>query len=122
MGQSYCCRFFIFFVQMLVLISPAYAQTVLLDDFQRADNNVVGNSWIEVETVVNTGNVILSNQLKLGSATAGRDYCYRDVSAAYNTVFNSNTGVLTWAFNMRQRRPDPSGFDGSNYGVAFVLG
>ncbi len=98
------------------------AQTVLLDDFQRADNVLVGNSWVEVETVANTGNTVTANQLKSGSSISGRDYCYRDVSAAYNTVFNSNTGILTWAFNMRQRRADPSGFDNTNYGVAFVIG
>ncbi len=106
----------------LVFSDCLLSQTVLLDNFQRADNNSVGNSWVEVETVANTGAVIAANQLKMGSTVSGRDYVYRDVSAAYNTVFNSNTGVLTWAFNMRQRRADPSGFDNSNYGVAFVLG
>ncbi len=106
----------------LVVSNCIWSQTVLLDDFQRINNNIVGNSWVEVETVANTGSVIAANQLKMGSTVAGRDYIYRDVSAAYNTVFNSNTGVLTWAFNMRQRRADPSGFDNSNYGVAFVLG
>ncbi|MBL0342752.1 MAG: hypothetical protein IPP71_18790 [Bacteroidetes bacterium] len=100
----------------------ALAQTVLLDDFNRANNTVVANSWNETETVANTSITITSNQLRLGSATAGRDYVYRDVSALYNTVFNTNTGILTWSFNMRQSRTDPSGFDNSNYGVAFVLG
>jgi len=122
MAQLCCRRIMLMCFVTLLWIATAGAQTVLLDDFQRPDNNVVGNSWIEVETVANTGSVIFVNQLKIGSGTAGRDYDYRDVSAAYNTVFNTNTGVLTWAFNMRQRRTDPSGFDGGNYGVAFVLG
>lgn len=121
--ELFCCRRILSIIVVTLLwVSIAEAQTVLLDDFQRPDNNVVGNSWVEVETVVNTGSVIASNQLKSGSTSPGRDYIYRDVSAAYNTVFNSNSGILTWAFNMRQRRADPSGFDGGNYGVAFVIG
>jgi hypothetical protein len=120
---QHCFRRFLFLTFIaLLLISITNAQTVLLDNFQRTDNNVVGNNWVEVETVANTGSVISVNQLKIGSSTAGRDYDYQDVSTTYNTVFNTNTGILTWAFNMRQRRADPSGFDNSNYGVAFVLG
>jgi len=85
--ELFCCRRILLLIFVtLLLISIADAQTVLLDDFQRPDNSVVGNSWVEVETVVNTGSVIASNQLKSGSTTTGRDYIYRDVSAAYNTV------------------------------------
>lgn len=100
----------------------ASAQTVLLDDFNRANNNTVGNGWNETETVAGTGVTVNSNVLRMGSGTAGRDYVWRDVSTLYNTVLNTNTGPLTWAFNMRQSRADPSGFDGGNYGIAFVLG
>ncbi len=111
-----------FFGLLLQGAASSFAQTVLLDDFNRANNNVVGTGWAETETVANTAATITGNQLRLGSATAGRDYVYQDVSALYNTVLNSNTGILTWSFNMRQSRTDPSGFDNSNYGVAFVLG
>jgi len=41
--------------------------------------------------------------------------------APYNPVLSANTGVITWTFNMRQIRTDPSGFDLSNYGVALIL-
>lgn len=100
-----------------------YGQTVLLDDFNRTTSNVVGNGWSETETVANTGATVAANTyLSMGSTTAGRDYIWRDVSTNYNTVYNTNTSVLTWMFNMRQTRTDPSGFDASNYGVAFVLG
>ncbi len=99
------------------------AQTVLLDDFNRSTSNAVGNGWSETETVANTGATIAANTyLSMGSTTAGRDYIWRDVSTNYNTVFNTNSSTLTWMFNMRQSRTDPSGFDASNYGVAFVLG
>ena len=100
----------------------ASAQTVLLDDFNRANNNTVGNGWNETETVAGTGATISGNNLRLASTTSGKDYVWRDVSTYYNTVLNTNTGTLTWAFNLRQSRTDPSGFDAGNYGIAFVLG
>lgn len=98
------------------------AQSVLLDDFNRANSNTVGLSWAETETVAPTSAVVSSNMLVLGSTTAGRDFVSYDVSAMYNTVLSTNTGLLTWAFNMRQTRTDPSGFDSGNYGIGFVLG
>lgn len=106
-----------------VLLSVSVpAQTVLLDDFNRPDNTIVGNSWLETETVANTAVNITANQLKLGSTVSGRDFAVQDVSADYNTVLNTNTSILTWAFNIRQSRTDPSGFDNSNYGMAVVIG
>ncbi|MCE7926873.1 MAG: hypothetical protein DYG98_27880, partial [Haliscomenobacteraceae bacterium CHB4] len=42
-------------------------------------------------------------------------------SAPYNTTLSSNTGIVTWTFNMRQIRTDPSGFGAANYGMAFIL-
>lgn len=107
---------------VLVLPTNMVAQTALFDNFQRADNTTVGATWLETETVSPGAAVVLSNQLKLGSTTAGRDYIYADISTLYNSVYNTNTSTLTWSFNMRQSRTDPSGFDAGNYGVAFVLG
>ena len=42
-------------------------------------------------------------------------------SSPYNTVLSENCGLITWTFNMRQIRDDPSGYDGANYGLAFIL-
>jgi len=39
----------------------------------------------------------------------------------YSTILNSNPGLVTWTFNMRQVRPDPAGFNAGAYGVAFIL-
>lgn len=125
MGSCFIQKKLIFLFHLCafcLLSSSITAQTVLYDNFQRVDNTTVGNSWIETETVSPGGAVILSNQLKTGSTTSGRDYTVADVSTSYNTVFNTNTAVLTWSFNMRQTRLDPSGFDAGNYGIAFVLG
>ncbi|HRU62467.1 MAG TPA: hypothetical protein P5565_13450, partial [Bacteroidia bacterium] len=47
----------------------ASAQTVLLDDFNRANNNTVGNGWNETETVAGTGATISGNNLRLASTT-----------------------------------------------------
>ncbi|MBK7476257.1 MAG: hypothetical protein IPI11_09690 [Haliscomenobacter sp.] len=44
-------------------------------------------------------------------------------SSPYNSTLSSISGSLvTWTFNMRQIRSDPSGFSATNnYGVAFIL-
>jgi len=100
----------------------AKSQTILLDDFTRADNTTVGNGWSESETTA-AGAQISNNRLLTGSTTAGREWVFQDVSANYTTNgISSNAAPLHWAFNFRQTRPDPSGFDGSNYGIAFCLG
>ncbi len=98
------------------------AQTTLLDDFTRADNTTVGNGWTETETTT-AGAQISNNTLLAGSTTAGREWVFQDVSANYTTNgISSNAGLLSWAFNFRHTRSDPSGFDASNYGIAFCLG
>lgn len=42
-------------------------------------------------------------------------------SSPYNTTLSSNTGLVTWTFNMRQIRTDPAGFGSGAYGVAFII-
>ncbi|WP_198172865.1 lamin tail domain-containing protein [Hymenobacter ginkgonis] len=100
---------------------------VLLDDFNRADNATVGPEWVETETGP-AGASVASNQLRLATTTttgtdyvSGREYVARNVSARYSPELNSNNQVLTWAWNMQQSRANPSGFDPTSYGVAFVL-
>ncbi len=100
------------------------AQTLLVDNFTRTNSTTVGNSWTEIETVAG-GAQIVSNRLQLGSTTAGIEFVYKDLSGFTGPIttdgITNNTATLTWAFNFRQTRTDPSGFDASNYGVAFVL-
>jgi hypothetical protein len=109
-----------------LLATAAHAQTTaptptLLDDFNRADNTVVGTGWAETETTAGTGAALVSNQLKLSSGVQGKDFVSRDVSTRYSPVLRQNANQLTWLFNMQQSRPNPSGFASNNYGVAFVL-
>jgi len=109
-------------VALLLAGQVARAQTpVLLDDFNRPDSPTVSNGWTETETTAGTGATITSNQLRLSSGVIGKDFVTRDVSARYSPVLRSNTGLLTWAWNMQQSRPNPSGFQNNNYGIAFVL-
>jgi hypothetical protein len=41
--------------------------------------------------------------------------------APYSTTLNNNAGPITWTFNMRQVRTDPSGLAQGYYGVAFIV-
>ena len=109
-----------------LLATAAHAQTTappptLLDDFNRADNQVVGTGWAETESTTGTGAALVSNQLRLSSGVLGKDFIARDVSARYSPILRQNANQLTWLFNMQQSRPNPSGFASNNYGVAFVL-
>src|SRR6185503_12882086 len=42
-------------------------------------------------------------------------------TSPYNTILNTNPGIVTWTFNMQQVRTDPAGFNAGSYGVAFIL-
>ena len=44
-----------------------------------------------------------------------------ELSAPYSNTLSNNPGIVTWTFNMRQSRPNPSGFANNGYGVAFIL-
>lgn len=44
------------------------------------------------------------------------------ISSPFDATLGSNSHLITWSFNMRQIRTDPSGFSSSSYGAAFVLG
>ncbi|HEY5534798.1 MAG TPA: endonuclease [Ignavibacteria bacterium] len=105
---------------------------VLLDNFNRTNNNTLGNTfvgsnmltWYETESASGTGVQINSNRLQLASSTSGRDLAYVNLSGlpGYPSILSTSTVNLQWAFNMRQSRTDPSGFDAGNYGDAFILG
>lgn len=111
--------------------SAPNVSSVLLDNFNRANNNVLGNTllpgnlqWQETETISPASISINSNQIKQSSTTSGREFAHVNVAGVkgYPVQLSSSASELTWAFNMRQTRLDPSGFDNSNYGIAFVIG
>ncbi len=56
------------------------------------------------------------------NSSVGFDYLYQDITGTYNSYLNTLSNVISWEFNMRQNRGNPSGFNSSGYGIAFVLG
>ncbi len=105
--------------------------SVLLDNFNRTNNNILGSTlppdileWQETETINPSSIILSSSRSKLRSTNAGREFAYVDMTgiSGYPVQFSSSAGQLIWAINLRQSRVDPSGFDASNYGAAFILG
>lgn len=68
----------------------------------------------------------LTNDATAAANQNGWGFAYAATStftAPFNPVLSSNTGLVTWTFNMRQIRADPAGFNTtSSYGAAFILG
>ncbi len=101
-----------------------FSQTTLLDNFNRANSNTLGNGWTEHESAA-PGTIELNSQRAQCNTggSAGREWFYRDISANYNPNYqNAGNVTYTWHFNMRISRTNPSGFNSGNYGVMFVLG
>lgn len=128
------------FLLMLLFSNHSHSQitTVLSDDFSVSAGSTyttaagaVGNSsnWSFLRSGndfgarISLGNLSLTNNASgavnlNGWAMASRS----NVAAPYNTILNQNPGIVTWTFNMRQSRSNPSGIiNGSYYGNAFIL-
>ena len=115
----------LFILGFVLLSQPSNSQSVLLDDFNRANAFAIGTGWSETETVASSGVQLSTNMVQMGTTIAGREYMTYDVSTLYNTVIGTNSGLLTWEFNLHTNNSNASGvsgFDNSNYGLAFVLG
>ena len=87
-------------------------------------------AWTEIESGAGRASVE-GNQLRLstsntptvgGNNNTAREMISFDMTGKYATIFSTATGDLEWYFNMKQSRGTPSGFDGSTYGAAFVIG
>jgi hypothetical protein len=90
----------------------------LLDSFDRLDDTVVGAGWSQV----GAASALSNNMLRIGTGgLIGKDYVWRVAPTNYATYMSSNSAPLGWAFNIKQSRIDPSGFDNANYGAAFIL-
>ncbi len=72
---------------------------------------------------INGGILDLTNDASGSGNANGWVFGYRDTNAVsgWNTSLSSNTGVVTWEFNMRSIRTDPAGFGSGSYGVGFIL-
>jgi len=108
------------------------------DSFSGTQNETFTTSGVIGESVWNVsrsgndwGARIFNNRLELtntaSAATNANGWIFAytstsDFEKGYEPVLNHHHGVISWTFNMRQIRTDPSGFGTGNYGAAFVLG
>lgn len=122
-------------------VSNLKAQTtVYLDDFSTntsttyTTSGLIGASdWSVQRSGDDWGarrNVTLLEQLELTNNASGNanvdGWIFANIATSsfaspYNTALNLNPGIITWTFNMRQIRTNPSGFASGNYGIAFIL-
>lgn len=126
--------FAVFGFVLLGVTTLCQGALVFSDDFNRATLN--GGTYTYTTTVTGMGadgaaSIVGSDRLQLSNDGTGAANAIGTVgvttptsafSSPYNSQLNQNAGLVTWTFNMRQIRTDPSGFDSSEYGVAFVLG
>lgn len=133
--KTYIFILFAFFLSL----ADSFSQVIVFsDDFSdytdpawTTSGNLNGSVWDVYRSGVDFGarrndtpiQLELSNDVSGTANVAG--YAMVNTSTAsftapYATILSSG-GVVTWTFNMRQIRTDPSGFDAGNYGVAFIL-
>ncbi len=103
--------------------------TVFSDNFDRA--TLAGGTYTYTTTAGGDGGasvasniLVLTNDSSGTANTAGRTYVtvpLASFSAPFASTLSANAGVVTWSFNMRTSRTSMSGFDNTNYGIAFVL-
>jgi hypothetical protein len=104
--------------------------SVFGDSFNRATLSPGGSPSVTYTSTLATGATATLNASTfldiVNSTTAGVSYVTGSASSyasPYTTTLSSNTGLVTWTFNMRYNRTtNPSGFISGNYGTAVVLG
>jgi hypothetical protein len=72
---------------------------------------------------INSGNLTLSNDASGNLNFAGWALAYSNnaVASPYSAILANNPGQVTWTFNMRQTRSNPSGMVSGYYANAFIL-
>ncbi|MFP9098081.1 T9SS sorting signal type C domain-containing protein [Flavobacterium sp. RHBU_24] len=131
-------RLFLVLAGLLSLAAGAQQTTVFTQDFTTSAgtsystvNGAIGNSstWSLVRSGtdmgarINSGYLDLTNDATGAANSAGWILAYRlsATTAPYNATLSANPGTVTWTFNMRQYRTNPSGVANNNYGNAVVL-
>lgn len=130
--------FLILPITLLTLLSfKTQGQTIAFSDDFSANNS---SSWTTSGSISSTdwnvnrrrtdwgarrtsGRMELTNDASGSSNRSGWVFAYIGSSTfnCYSDVLSDNAGTVTWNFNMRQIRSNPSGFGSNRYGVAFVL-
>ena len=125
---------------LLLTTFPALGQAIVFnDDFAASTGSgytttpgAIGSSpvWTMSRSGADWGASIQSGMLMLtddASGAANQDgWVLASASTAsfpapFSTTLASNPGLVTWNFNMRQSRNNPSGFGANEFGSAFIL-
>jgi hypothetical protein len=129
---------FIFFASLFFYSATSIAQiTIITDDFNRAVLSPGGTPSLTYTSILSgiaTSATVVTTapdyrlQIINGVATgtAGKSFSMSVIptTSNYNTTLHSNTGLVTWAFNMRHNRSSGStmsGFGPGQWGVATVI-
>ncbi|MEW6653651.1 MAG: fibronectin type III domain-containing protein, partial [Bacteroidota bacterium] len=121
------------------ILGTAFAQTtVFSDNFNTSQGSTYStsgnigttnwaiNRWGADFGARIDGNILeMTNDASTTTNVAGWVYVnqpFSIISTPFNSTLGSNTGLVTWTFNMRQIRADPAGFTTGSYGVAYILG
>ncbi len=130
-------KLFAFFI--LFSIGLNAQTTVFSDDFSFSEGNgytsstgFIGTStkWRNIRSGADFGSSISSNRLTLTNDigtqanSVGWVLAYTNTdefASPYSTSLSANPGIVTWTFNMRQSKANPSGFASNGFGIAFIL-
>jgi hypothetical protein len=128
----------VFAILLILNASYSWGQTTLFNDNFNSNNSATFSTTGAIGTYpnwsltragvdwgarVNSSQLELSNDASASGNVSGWVFGYRDINAlaGWNTTLSSNTGTVTWEFNMQQIRTDPAGFGAGSYGAAFIL-
>ncbi|OWK73512.1 hypothetical protein CBW16_08335 [Flavobacteriaceae bacterium JJC] len=87
-------------------------------------NWTVARSGGDLGAKIDAGMLTLSNDISTAANVNGWVAASTSTSnyhPLYKPVLSQNTGVVSWSFNMRQIRANPSGFTSGKFGAAFIL-
>jgi hypothetical protein len=116
-------------VFLLALPLNLSGQTTLFsDNFSSASLFSSGTPALTYATSIGTGSAITTGStldIKAAASASGTSYVSASYpsSSIFNTTLGSNTGLVSWYFNVRQSKGTGNlgGFDAGKYGVAVVL-
>ncbi|MFH2096317.1 MAG: T9SS type A sorting domain-containing protein, partial [Bacteroidota bacterium] len=121
----------------IILLTPVMSRsqvTVFSDDFTVSQ----GTGYTTAAGPIGTSTVWFMNNVSsafgakidggilnlVNASPAGAVFAYTSTNsflAPYNPQLNLNTGIVTWTFNIRQIRTDPSGWVSGSYSAAVIL-
>ncbi|MBU8882731.1 T9SS type A sorting domain-containing protein [Kaistella sp. DKR-2] len=87
-------------------------------------NWTVARSGGDLGAKIDAGMLTLSNDISTAANVNGwvaASTSTSNYNPLYKPVLSQNTGVVSWSFNMRQIRANPSGFTSGKFGAAFIL-